>query len=58
MMKPNTELITAAASAMPKDRRSAASTRGVEIAAQKPSKPSSTGRITSASSGIRTMPVR
>ena len=42
-MKPNTESITAAASAMPKDRRRDASTRGVEIAVQKPSKPSSNG---------------
>jgi hypothetical protein len=43
---------------MPKDRRKLANTRGVEIADQKPSKPSSTGRITSAKSGISTRLVR
>ena len=57
-MRPNTESIAAAASAMPKDRRREASTRGVEIAAQKPPTPSSTGRITSASSGISTSDVK
>jgi len=54
MTKPNTASIAAANSAMPKDRRRLASTRGVAIAVQKPSSPSEKGRSTSASSGIST----
>ena len=57
-MNPNTESITAAASAMPKDRRSEAITRGVEMAFHMPSSPSSKGRSTSARSGISTSEVR
>ena len=57
-MKPKKESIVVAPSAMPKDRRKAASTRGVEIAVQKPTGPNSSGLITSASSGTSTMEVR
>ena len=57
-MKPNTESTNAASADMPKDRRSEANTRGVEMAVQKPSQPSSNGRMISAKSGTRTIPVR